>query len=109
MYKIIQTEFFESDFNKTIPGNLKKHAKEKINSLRLNPERGKMLSYSFLRELKVDKFRIYYMVYKDIITILLVAIGDKKTQKRMIDGIKKKRESLKVFAHNYKKYLNNGG
>jgi len=37
MYQLIQTEFFESDFKKVIPDNLKKYAKNKIDNLILNP------------------------------------------------------------------------
>ncbi|MGM5485302.1 MAG: type II toxin-antitoxin system RelE/ParE family toxin [Nanobdellota archaeon] len=109
MYDIIQTDYFESEFEKIIPDNLKERARKKIESLREKPKSGKPLSYEFLRELKIDKYRIYYMVYENILTILLVSTGDKKTQKLMIEEIKEKRESLKTFAHNYTNYLKEKG
>ncbi|MFH1770147.1 MAG: type II toxin-antitoxin system RelE/ParE family toxin [archaeon] len=104
-YKLIMTGEFEDNFKRFIPRNLKEQAEKKIKSLEVNPFRGKIVSYKFLRELKIDKFRIYYLIYKDIITILLVGVSDKKTQQTMIDKIKQERKELLLKIKNFKKYL----
>ena len=109
MYRLLRTDSFESDFNKVIPPNLKDKARKKIRSLEHNPRKGKVLSYDFLREIKIDKFRIYYMIYDDIVTILLIAVSNKKTQQQMIDKIKKERKSLQYHVNNFANYIKEKG
>lgn len=106
MYKILQTLNFDKIFKKTIPENLKESVKNKIKKLKENPYMGKPLSYDFFRELKINKFRIYYSIYEDYLIVLVIGVSDKKLQKRTINLIKKERKSFKSFVENYLKEEN---
>jgi len=37
---------------------------------------GKPLGYSFFREKKFGKYHVYFLVYKELDTVLLIAISD---------------------------------
>lgn len=54
-----------------------------------NPFVGKQLSYKFLREKRIKDKRIYYLVYEDIVLVLLIAVSKKKDQQMTINHIKK--------------------
>ncbi len=95
MYQIIQTENFNKIFNKLIPKNLKSRIKKQILKITKNPKIGKPLSYEFLKELKIDKFRIYYSIYEEMVIILLIGISDKRLQKKTITSIKKSVKHLR--------------
>ena len=61
---------------------------EKLYSqLKDNPYVGDQIRYKFFREKRLREKRIYYLVYDDLKSVLIVAIGGKKTQKETIDGI----------------------
>ena len=59
-----------------------------VNQLKQNWDIGKPLGYPFFREKRIDKYRIYFLIYKDIDTVLLITISDKKAQQETIDRIK---------------------
>jgi len=46
------------------------------------------LGYKWFRELKNDKFRVYYLIYDLQIIVLFVGVSDKKTQQSVINIIK---------------------
>ena len=46
------------------------------------------MGYPFFREKKMGKYRVYFLLYDDINTVLLVTISDKKSQQDVIDEIK---------------------
>lgn len=101
MYKLLQSEYFERLFEKGIPDNLKEDVKRRILKLREYPYSGKPLSFDFLRELKAGKFRVYYSVYENEVTVLLITVGDKRMQKETINIIKKEREKFKRYVQKY--------
>ncbi|MFH0867934.1 MAG: hypothetical protein V1831_01355, partial [Candidatus Woesearchaeota archaeon] len=49
---------------------------------------GKPLGYPFFREKKIEKYRVYFLVYEDVDTVLLITISDKETQQDTINKIK---------------------
>ena len=55
---------------------------------------GKPLGYLWFRELKNDKWRVYYLVYDQLVVVLFVGVSDKKIQQVVINVIK---GNLKVF------------
>jgi putative component of toxin-antitoxin plasmid stabilization module len=57
--------------------------------LRENPFRGKSLGYSFFKEKKVKGYRVYYLIFKEEIVVLLVSISNKKNQQEIINKVKK--------------------
>ncbi len=45
------------------------------------------IRYKFFREKRIKEKRIYYLVYDDLMLVLIVAISDKKTQEETINKI----------------------
>lgn len=85
-YKVFTTEGFDKE-----KGKLTKEEEKRVEKIFLqlkdNPYVGDQLRYRFLREKRIKEKRIYYLVYDDLLAVLLVAISDKKTQKETIDRI----------------------
>lgn len=86
-YSVYATEEFLNDYQKL--SKIERERIEKIREqLKVNPYVGKPLGYKFFREKRVDGKRIYYLVYEDVVIVLMVAISDKKTQQSTINAIK---------------------
>lgn len=66
--------------------------------LKENPCVGDSLRYRFLREKRIKGKRIYYLVYDDLLAVLVVAISDKKTQQETINYIVK-------YLNYYREYI----
>ena len=60
---------------------IRKIAEQLVN----NPYVGDQLQIRSLREKRLDEKRIYYFVFDDLKSVLVVAISDKKTQQKTID------------------------
>jgi len=69
--------------------------------LKLNSNLGKPLNYEYIREKKIGSKRIYFLVYKDICLILLVATSNKKTQQETIEDIKKYLDEYRKYVYRY--------
>ncbi|MCX6706833.1 MAG: hypothetical protein NT001_01690 [Candidatus Woesearchaeota archaeon] len=95
-FRVFRTKTFEKEFDK-----LPKKEQEEIDKLEKklseNPYSGKPLGLVFFREKKLDGRRIYYLIYDDVVVILMVAISDKKTQQATIDAIKEKLEEYQII------------
>ncbi len=89
MYRVYRTETFDKLVKK-----LSKEEQKQItrieNQLKANPFVGKPLGHRFFREKKIAGKRIYYLIYKDMVLVLLVGLSDKKTQQATITEIKDK-------------------
>lgn len=85
---LFQTVGFEKKFNKLIPKNLRLSVQKQILKLADDPFTGKPLGFKFFREKKFDKWRIYYLIYGDLVVVYFVSISDKKMQQKEIDGLK---------------------
>ena len=59
-----------------------------IKELKQNYNTGRPLGYPFFREKKMGKYRMYFLIYEDVDTVLLVTISDKKAQQDIINTIK---------------------
>lgn len=86
-YKVFHSERFERE--------LKKHERillDYVNNLEdklvLNPYTGKPLGLEWFREKKLEKYRIYYLIYEDLGCVFMVAISEKKDQQKVINTIK---------------------
>jgi len=91
------TEDFEKEFNKLSP--LDKGAIRKLFlQLKENPFVGDTIRYPFFREKRLREKRIYYLVYKNITLVLVIALGGKKTQQETINEI------ISLFPE-YKEYV----
>jgi putative component of toxin-antitoxin plasmid stabilization module len=89
MYRVYRTETFDKRVKK-----LSRKEQNQItrieNQLKINPFVGKPLGYRFFREKKIGGKRIYYLIYEEMVIILLVGLSDKKTQQATINKIKDK-------------------
>ena len=98
IFQIYVVEEFLKDYEK-----LSKREKERIDKikdqLKINPYVGKPLGFKFFREKRVDGKRIYFLIYQDVVIVLLVAISDKKTQQATIDAIKMAFEIYKKYVY----------
>jgi len=72
--------------------------------LRDNPYVGDQLRYKNLREKRLKEKRVYYLVYNDLQSVLVVAISGKKTQQETINHIAQYFEEYRFYL---KKLLEN--
>ena len=97
VYGVYGTDTFNREFN-----NLNKSEQEIVNKIFLqlknNPYVGDQIRYRFFREKRIKEKRIYYLVYDDLMAVLVVAIGGKKAQQETIDRI------VESFDY-YKEYM----
>ena len=86
-YKIYTTEEFDRDY-KRLDQSLKIQIDKEIEKLETNPYASKPLNYLFFREKKVRNYRVYFLIYDDLVIVFVIAISDKKNQQRTINTIK---------------------
>ncbi len=95
-YAIYITESFEREIE-----DLSKADKEIIEKiyeqLKENPYVGDQIRYKFFREKRLREKRVYYLVYDDLLAVLIVAIGGKKIQKETIEEIIKMLPEFRRF------------
>ena len=101
MFKVFRTETFEDEFHK-LPKTEQQEIKKFEKHLSENPFVGKPLGMPFFREKKFKGRRVYYLIYEDVIVVLMVALSDKKTQQATIDAIK---ENIAVYSEQITKTL----
>ncbi len=70
-----------------------------------NPYQGRALGFKFFREKRIGGKRVYFLIYDDYVIVLMVAIGDKKTQNKDIAQIKINREAYLKLAEDLSKNL----
>ena|SRR3990167_7880311 len=102
IYSVRMTEFFEKQFHKIIPKNKQQDILKRMNELSRNPYIGKPLGSKFMRELKLDKYRVYFLVYEEEVLILFVAVSDKKDQQNTINTINQNKDIYYKFVKNLK-------
>lgn len=85
-YAVYITESFEREINK-LPGYNQEIIKKIFLQLKDNPYVGDQIRYKFFREKRIKEKRIYYLVYDDLMLVLIVALSDKKAQEETIDKI----------------------
>lgn len=102
MFKVIGTETYleevedlSNDYRNAVENLPKKLAE--------NPFQGKPLNYPFLREKKIKEKRFYYLIYKELELVLLVAMSGKKDQQDTIDHIKEQLDEYRIIAEQISK------
>lgn len=94
MWELRETDEFEQKFEK-LPSDIKERFEEQIKKLQENPYGlGKPLGYPWFRELRNDKFRVYYLIYDQWVVVLFVGVSNKKNQQAVINIVK---NNLKIF------------
>lgn len=86
MYNIFKTEKFVKKFDK-LDNNIKLRFEKQFRILETNPFIGKPLKSKWFRELKVDKYRVYFLIKEQKVSLLLIDLSDKKGQQESIDFI----------------------
>jgi len=94
-YAIKSTKEFEKHFKK-LSLQTRVAFEKQFRKLTVDPySLGKPLGYNWFRELKYEKYRVYYLVYTTEIIVLLIGVSDKKSQSQKI-------RFIKANIHNYK-------
>ncbi|MBI2574763.1 type II toxin-antitoxin system RelE/ParE family toxin [Candidatus Woesearchaeota archaeon] len=91
MTKVLSTKEFDA-WEKLLPKEYQERIQKIINKLKDSQDIGKPLGYLFFREAKLGKYRLYFLIYEDIQTVLLITLSDKKAQQETIDRIKNELE-----------------
>ena len=86
-YKIFRTEEFIKNLYK-IDNSLKIKIEKELKQLENNPYSSKPLGYSFFREKKINNYRVYYLIYDELLIVFLIGISNKKDQQKVINRIK---------------------
>ena len=86
-YTVYHSKIF-SDKIESMPQEFKDWVEKIESQLVSNPFVGKPLGVDWLREKKYDKYRIYYLIYEDLITVFMVNLSEKKDQQKIINTIK---------------------
>ena len=104
MYKVIETETYRKELRKWSKADIEA-AKKISQKLAINPFVGDPLSYPFLREERVKKKRIYFLVYGDLKLVLVVATSGKDDQQSTINYLKNNLGEFKILAEHISKRL----
>ena len=86
-YEVYHSKIF-SDKLESMPQEFKDWVEKIENQLVSNPFVGKPLGVDWLREKKHVKYRIYYIIYKELISVFMVNLSEKKDQQKIINTIK---------------------
>ena len=97
MYKVFSTQTYDREIKK-LPKEYQRMIVTAEKEIADNPHTGKPLTFEFLREKKIKEKRIYYLVYDDIVLVLLVATSGKKNQQDTINHIKDNLKQFKKYA-----------
>ena len=96
VYAVYGTETFEKEFDK-LPNDYRDSIRKIFLQLKENPYVGDSIKYKFFREKRIKEKRIYYIVYEEFSSVLIVAVGGKKAQQSTIDEIIKLLPEFKVY------------
>jgi len=86
-YKIFHSARFDRELAK-FDSNFQNQVDKIENQLIKNPYVGDPLNVKWFREKKIDKYRIYYIIYDDLESVFMVAISEKKDQQKVINTIR---------------------
>jgi len=101
MVRVVSTKEFDT-WERLLPKDYRQQIENIIKQLKETWQVGKPLGYPFFREKKLGKYRLYFLVYEDIDTVLLVTMSDKTAQQETIDKIK---HELEIYKEMIKKML----
>jgi mRNA-degrading endonuclease RelE of RelBE toxin-antitoxin system len=98
VWSLKEAETFEKQFLKNIPKQHQSKLRHRLKNLRESPFVGRPLGVTFFRELKIGKWRIYFLVYETKKLVFLVGVSNKKLQQQRINEIKNQFKSLEQSA-----------
>ena len=86
-YKVYRSDRFDKELSKFETG-FQSHVDKIEEQLRENPYLGKPLGVKLFREKRHGTYRIYYVVYEEYASVLMVAISGKKDQQKVINTVR---------------------
>jgi len=101
MYEVYRTNRFNKETGKLSKEDINRVEKI-IFQLKENPYVGDQLQIKSLREKRLNGKRIYYLVFDDLHSILMIATSDKKAQQKIIDFI---RDNINLYRDNLKNLI----
>jgi len=102
-YAVYITESFEKEIEK-ISESDKEIIRKMIIKLKDNPYVGDPIRYKFFREKRIREKRVYFLVYDELLALLVVAFGGKKLQQETIDKIISLLPEYKKYVERLLKY-----
>ncbi len=104
-WKLQETEEFEKEFNR-LPADIRERFEDQFRQVEKDPYSiGKPLGYKWLRELKNEGWRVYYLIYDGKVVVLFVGVSGKKSQQAVINIIKHNLRMFKKFVEKGEKKL----
>jgi len=101
-YKIHTTKRFDKEILK-LSNKENQRIKNLYYQLKENPYVGDSLQIRTFREKRLNGKRIYYLIFEDLKSVLIVALSNKKAQQKVIDFIIK---NIKTFRETIIKFGN---
>ena len=86
-YKVYHSESFDQELKK-FDNQFRERVDKIEEQLVWNPYVGDPLNVKWFREKRIEKYRIYYLIYKDLNSVFMVAISEKKDQQKVINTIR---------------------
>ncbi len=99
MFRVFKAPKFQKKANKLLDKEELDELNNFITKLKEGKISGKSLTYNFFREKRIAGKRIYFLVYEEIGTILLISSSNKKYQQETIDEIKVLLPEFKRYAY----------
>ena len=88
IFKVFRTQEFERKMAKLLTKEQQKRIDKIEDEISQKGFTGDSLGFRFLREKRVENKRVYFLVYEDLKSVLMVSVSDKKAQQETIDKIK---------------------
>ena|SRR3989338_207647 len=86
-YQVYRTELFDRKLV-SFSENFKSQVDRIEEQLKENPYVGDPLGVRWLREKKLDVFRMYYLIYEDLNAVYIITLSGKKDQQKVINTIR---------------------
>ncbi len=86
-YEVHRTPIFEKKLA-SFSDEFKKQIDAFEDQLQKNPFVGKPLGFTWFREKKLGKHRMYYLIYEKFSAVYIITLSEKKDQKKIINTIK---------------------
>jgi len=103
IYEVYTTGRFDKEMRK-VSGKENQRIENFYKQLKENPYVGDQLQIKVLREKRLNGKRVYYLIFDDLNSVLMVALSDKKAQQKVIDFIIK---NINTFRETVIKFKNN--
>lgn len=87
MYKIYHSARFDKEISK-FDNHFNNQVDKIEEQLKENPYVGDPIDSKWFREKRIEKYRVYYLIYEELKSVFMVAISEKKDQQKIIDTIK---------------------